>query len=84
MNNLETLDPDEGIRARGKHNKADCFIFITKPTQKYVVAIFGARKNRNGAMLPSNQIALYEFTNKKGLEEFLSTLLIKPIKAYRY
>ncbi|MEM3670416.1 MAG: hypothetical protein QW767_01540 [Thermoprotei archaeon] len=83
LENLETLELDEGIRFEGRLDGKQCVFFIAKPASNYVIAAY--RKGTRGDGEPIGERLLFkEFQNLHELQVFLEGLSPKPSKAFRY
>lgn len=83
ISELETLDPDAGIRAAGRLGSRNCFVFVTKSMDTYTVALYSVKKVKKESF-PDKRLAVKEFSNLPDLGKFLSGVISKPVKASAY
>ena len=83
MTELGILDIDAGIRSTGRFNSRKCFVFVTKSPNGYTVALYGMKSVKK-EILPDKRLLVKEFASLQELEEFLSGVVAKPVKAIAY
>lgn len=80
---LSTLDPDAGVRAQGRFNARNCFVFVTKYMDVFTVALYSIRVVKKES-LPDKRLLVKQFASLPEVEKFLSGVIKKPVKASAY
>jgi hypothetical protein len=80
---LGILDLDAGIRAVGKYKGRKCFVFVTRSANGFTSLVYSIKSSKKES-LPDKRLLAKEFPDLKGTEEFLSQVVVKPVKASAY
>lgn len=80
---LSILDLDAGIRAAGKYKAKKCFVFVTRSANGFTSLLYSI-KSAKKELLPDKRLLAQEFPDLKSTEDFLATVVVKPVKASAY
>lgn len=80
---LSILDLDAGIRAMGKYKAKKCFVFVTRSPNGFTSMVYSIRSFKKES-LPDKRLLAKEFPDLKSTEEFLTGMLVKPVRASSY
>jgi hypothetical protein len=81
---LRTLDFDGGVRVQGRYGGEPCFIFITRPSGSFIVALYSGKKGASGMEVPDRRLMLKEYLEVGPLMKFLEGEALDPLEAYSY
>lgn len=87
LEEVDLLDLDSGIRTFGDYGgKKRQFVFVTRsPHDSYTLMVYGKKARAStGGPVPGSRMLVREFQRKEDLEEFMRTLLSKPVRAFVY
>lgn len=80
---LSILDLDAGIRAVGKYKTKRCFVFVTRSANGFTSLVYSI-KTLKKEVLPDKRLLSKEFPDLKSTEEFLTQIIVRPVKASAY
>lgn len=81
---LRTLDFDGGVRVQGRYGGEPCFIFITRPSGSFTVALYSGKRGASGTEVPDRRLMLKEYAEVGPLMKFLDGKALDPLEAYSY
>jgi len=83
MEEVDLLDLDSGIRTFGDYDgKKRQFVFVTRsPHDTYTLMVYGRKASDP---FPGKRLLVKEFQRKEDLNEFMRTLLSRPVRAFVY
>lgn len=76
---LAKLELDEGVRVKGRIRGRECYIFVTKSTTGYTLAVFEAKRDSIG-----RQLFIRDSLELERVKRFIEENCEVPLKAYRY
>jgi len=80
---LRSMDLDSGLRIRGRYNKRNAYLFVTKSPSGYAVAIYSV-KRQGKATLPEKQLLIEELNSDDEVGRLIAQTATKPLSAYSY
>ncbi len=83
LKELRTMDLDSGLRIRGRYNRRNALLFVTKSAVGYAVAIYSV-KRQGKATLPKKQLLIKEFNSDAEVGKLITQTATKPLSAYSY
>ncbi len=82
IDEASTMDADAGLRIVFRNDGSDCFAFVTRFGNKYVVMVYerkGGKEERLG-----KRVLAEELEGVRQLEDFLRDLLPVKVRAFAY
>lgn len=80
---ISILDPDAGVRAVGKYKGRKCYVFVTRSFKGFTSLVYSTKTVKKES-LPDKRLLAKEFSDVKGVEEFLTEIVARPVKALAY
>ncbi|MEM0321044.1 MAG: hypothetical protein QW613_01430 [Thermoprotei archaeon] len=78
---IAKLEIDEGVRVNGKVGGKRCYIFVTKSSNGYTMAVFEPGRGNSGL---GKQRLIEDSVNFERVKRFISERCEEPLKAFRY
>ncbi len=82
LREIKIIDSDAGIRIDADYKGEDAFIFITRSSPGFAVAIH--RKKNDDGLVPAERIEFIKIDNYEKLSDFLLTIVKEPLLAFKY
>lgn len=82
MKEAGTMDPDAGMRLRGRYGGEGCYCFVTKFGEVFTVMVYARPAGRKSA--PGRLLASFELKSAGRLEKLFRQVCGPKVDAYVY